>query len=67
MYQSTLKIFNFFNAIISPWYTIKVDQWLINVDQPSYTQIPVHFSIIWNSEKIRKNVLHGTTTFKHIM
>lgn len=46
MYQSTLKIFNFFNAIISPWYTIKVDQWLINVDQPSYTQIPVHFSII---------------------
>ena len=45
-----LKILKFFNVIISPWYTIKVDKWLVNVEQLSYTQIHVHFSVIWNSE-----------------
>ena len=61
-----LKILKFFNVIISPWYTIKVDKCLVNVEQLSYIQIHVHFSVIWNSE-VRKNIQHGTATLKYIM
>ena len=36
-----LKILKFLNVIISPWYTVKVDKCLVNVEQLSYTQIHV--------------------------